>query len=178
MSHKEDGLPKWMFIETLEKLEECPVCGKEFNRVQQDWGWKYGSKLVCSYHCMRKLEREDPASYEYKKLNGDTKTNKQPEPLTDVQISVIRRMYALGATYESIGKAIHRPTGSIASVVRRLGLQQRGNTGLPQEKVNKIIRMWQDGKSGYQIAQQMHTATSTVYKYVEGIQRGRGGQTE
>lgn len=172
MMEKPLSLPKWMFVETLEHIEICPACGKEFNRYTPDWGLKYGSKDVCSYNCMRKMEREDPKSYEYKKIHGETKTRKDPEPLTDVQISAIKRMYAMGATYETIAKALKRSTGTIASAVKRLGLKQRGSTGLPQEKVDRIKSMWQEGINGYQIAKQLNIVTSTVYKYVNGMPRG------
>lgn len=33
----------------------CPVCGAEFYPAD-DWGYAYGAKQVCSYHCMRSLD--------------------------------------------------------------------------------------------------------------------------
>ena len=166
---RDTTIPKWMFIETLDQTDICTVCGKEYRRPLEP-GYGYGSKVVCSYHCQRKLERESPNSYEYKKIHGEEKRSR-PEPLTDLQVSVIRRMYAQGATCESIAKAIKRPVGSIASIIRRLGLKSRGSTGLSKEKIDKIISLWKGGMNGYQIAKEMNVVTSTVYKYVEGIQR-------
>lgn len=56
----------------------CPVCGKSFcfSCSEDEWGYAYGSKLVCSYPCMRQMEREDtnqphythPGAMLYKRL--------------------------------------------------------------------------------------------------------------
>lgn len=41
----------------------CPACGKEFYVACEpdEWGYAYGAKLTCSYHCMRDMERADNA---------------------------------------------------------------------------------------------------------------------
>lgn len=56
----------------------CPVCGKHFTFTchEDEWGYAYGQRLVCSYHCMRQMEREDtnkpryihPGAMLYKRL--------------------------------------------------------------------------------------------------------------
>ena len=44
------------------KMKKCPICKKEFH-PQPQHSWKIGSenttgKIVCSYSCMRKWEKE------------------------------------------------------------------------------------------------------------------------
>ena len=54
---------------------KCPVCGKEFYKRCEDWGWMYGGKACCTYSCMRKLEREEQSSKKdkiTKQLQGDS----------------------------------------------------------------------------------------------------------
>lgn len=46
---------------TWDSERECPVCHKPFLMYSPDWGWKHGQKIVCSYRCMRVLEREQEA---------------------------------------------------------------------------------------------------------------------
>lgn len=42
-------------------MRVCPACGKtfEFYCSEEEWGYAYGKRLTCSYHCMRQMERED-----------------------------------------------------------------------------------------------------------------------
>ena len=38
---------------------KCPACGKRFSFVctEDEWGYAYGNRLMCSYHCMRAWEK-------------------------------------------------------------------------------------------------------------------------
>lgn len=51
----------------------CPICGKEFNcYCPEEWVYKIrtynhthdGFEKVCSYHCMRKWQREHKEDYD------------------------------------------------------------------------------------------------------------------
>lgn len=58
------GSLRWLYSE----LPKCPVCGKEFApAIEHAWKiktknskgqWTQNKKKVCSYHCMRKWEKE------------------------------------------------------------------------------------------------------------------------
>lgn len=40
-------------------MHKCAECGKEFCLLSTcNYAWKYEKKLLCSYTCMRKYERE------------------------------------------------------------------------------------------------------------------------
>lgn len=54
-----DSLPK-------AKLETCPVCGIQFLRMcsRSAWGYAYDGILVCSYKCMREMEKKSMAAQE------------------------------------------------------------------------------------------------------------------
>ncbi|MBQ9145714.1 MAG: hypothetical protein IJX70_04605 [Clostridia bacterium] len=43
-----------VFWESAEHI--CPVCGKRFYVMGQEWGWSYYGSRYCSYHCMRHVE--------------------------------------------------------------------------------------------------------------------------
>lgn len=46
----------------FEKEKECPICGKTFLPLSQEWAyrWHFNGKLMvfCSWGCMRKFEKE------------------------------------------------------------------------------------------------------------------------
>lgn len=155
---------KWAFIETLDQTAVCPVCGKEYQKPIRP-GWGYKSKDVCSYHCQRQLEREDPSSYEYRKAHEDQPTAAGPKPLSDLEASVVRRMYAQGESYEKIAHAIKRPVGSMRMIIRKLGLKPRSSIRLSPDTIRRIGEMRREGKNGYQIAKALRVSTYTVYRY-------------
>lgn len=40
----------------------CPVCGKIFYPPSDEWGYKEGESLICSWHCLCELRRRNAAS--------------------------------------------------------------------------------------------------------------------
>lgn len=40
----------------------CPVCGKIFYPPSDEWGYKEGESLICSWHCLCELRRKNAAS--------------------------------------------------------------------------------------------------------------------
>lgn len=158
-----------MFLETLDKKAVCAKCGKEFNTTPQ-WYWYYGSKIVCSYKCMRAMERDDPKSMAYQKLHEAERAKKpKPPPFTQEEYETVREMYEQHATYEEIAEAIHRSTGSIAGIVHKLGCTLRRKEGLNPETVQAIRNLWAQKMTGYQIAKTLGVSTYTVYKYAKEI---------
>jgi hypothetical protein len=73
-------------IDQYYSLHKCPACGKVFKVycAVDEWGFAYGKRLTCSYHCMRQMEREDkrrirtdhPAARLYKRMMLGEKTAK------------------------------------------------------------------------------------------------------
>lgn len=49
-------------LNSLENIVKCSLCKKKFNRTPE-WGWWYRNNIVCSYHCMREMEKADPGSF-------------------------------------------------------------------------------------------------------------------
>lgn len=50
-----------MMNDLMGMYRSCPACGKRFAVTcrEDEWGYAYGAKLTCSYHCMRDMERWD-----------------------------------------------------------------------------------------------------------------------
>lgn len=87
---------------------KCANCGKEFRITYAGWGYAYGGHYVCSYSCMRAMEREDCG-------------------MTDEQKAAIDRMVGEGKSPQeisaAIGADIRGVNGYISAARRKLGRQ-------------------------------------------------------
>lgn len=50
---------------------KCAKCGKKFLKTALGWGYAYDGKYVCSYKCMRQMEKEDTSMTEQEKKEVD-----------------------------------------------------------------------------------------------------------
>lgn len=55
------------FIKQLAPEKDCPICGKRFCYTSE-WAWNYREMMVCSYKCMRTMEKSDPVIMETEAL--------------------------------------------------------------------------------------------------------------
>lgn len=50
---------------------KCAKCGKKFLKTALGWGYAYDGQYVCSYKCMRQMEKEDTNMTEQEKREVD-----------------------------------------------------------------------------------------------------------
>ena len=72
---------------------KCPVCGKTFDG-HEEWAYRRGTAILCSWHCLRGLEK----THSYKKAeftyNGVTKSIKEWSKETGIPYSILyKRIY-------------------------------------------------------------------------------------
>lgn len=71
----------------------CPACGKRFSITctEQEWGYAYGGRLTCTYHCMRDMERKD-------RMRG-----RRPKALDSTQAWFLRK-HLRGASFADLAE--------------------------------------------------------------------------
>jgi len=88
----------------------CTNCKKEFF-YSSKWNWYYGSRIVCSYHCMRDMRKNDEERTVVEmELEGMTYTR-----MTDAQRLDVEHMRKCGYSYAKIAEM----TGINAETVRQ-----------------------------------------------------------
>lgn len=103
---------------------KCPVCGTRFTVLPyQSWGWAYGGRLTCSYHCMRALRAKD-----MRKLAGGIEGHSRPAapPFSEEERGMIRRLYLTQTPVAHIARRLHRSPSAIRYYLRKVGLIKNG----------------------------------------------------
>lgn len=89
---------------------KCARCGKSFQVTHAGWGYAYGGMYVCSYSCMRAMEREE---------NG---------MLSDEQKSQIDQLYASGKGVKEIAEALGAEASYVKSYIATQSLVNKSRT--------------------------------------------------
>lgn len=90
----------------------CPECKKAFDATD-DWGYRIGSTLYCTYSCMRAVEKRMKAAEmerEKKKMARFT-ADDYPE---------IRRRLDAGQTYKDIASTFKASPAEVASFIKKM----------------------------------------------------------
>ena len=105
---------------------KCRSCRKLFNRTPQ-WGWWYKSHIVCSYHCMRDLERLEeqkqkkrPEAYIASEM-GKPLRERMPEKKRAQILKEVRS----GKSYEKIAADNGCGTSIVGQIARAAGIYRR-----------------------------------------------------
>jgi len=142
-----------------EITQVCPACGRRFafSCHPDEWGYAYGSKLTCSYTCMRQMERKYQA------------TKKEKVPFDNR--AMLYRQHALGMSYEDIAK----------------GGTARNNGWTDPEKIKRILLSWanhypdrarairiealfeQEGVCRADLAEELHLDAHTIGEWAHRI---------
>ena len=88
-------------------LYKCPVCGRVFEARRALWGYWYGGAMVCSYRCMRKLEKREEA--------GEL-------AVTEEQGAQMRALYEGGTSVPEIARQMGYSGHTVRDQLRRLGV--------------------------------------------------------
>ena len=118
---------------------ECCVCGKEFYRQCEDWGWTYKGQMCCSYKCMRIRERDEETKIKNKirtQLQGEpqseTKKKKYKMPkmegreiTMEQREKALRMLLSTNATYEEIGRQCKMGRTKVGELARGFGIKRR-----------------------------------------------------
>ena len=133
---------------------ECCVCGKEFYRQCEDWGWTYKGQMCCSYKCMRIREREEEDKIKnkiHKQLEGVPQPDKIRKKIRmpkkegreitmEQREKALRMLLSTNATYEEIGRQCKMGRTKVGELARGYGIARaRGRkVGKKLEKREKV----------------------------------------
>lgn len=87
--------------------ESCPVCGRDFVRwcTKKAWGYAYDGILVCSYKCMREMEKQS--------METQAKTEDKGHRNTE-----ILKLYKSGMSAKEIASRFNMSTQGVWYVIR------------------------------------------------------------
>ena len=105
---------------------KCRSCGKLFNKTPE-WGWWYKSKIMCSYHCMRDMERLEDQKRPKRSQEYIASEMGKPfrEPMTAKKRAQILREVRSGKSYEKIAKDNSCGTSIVGQIARAAGIYRR-----------------------------------------------------
>lgn len=93
------------------ELATCPVCGKAFYIPdEEEWYWVHRGHMVCSYGCMRKVERGEVT----------LKTRGWMPKVIKPLFYEIRDLRKQGKTYNEIRRMLHISEGTVGVAIRVL----------------------------------------------------------
>lgn len=172
---KEDVLYGGYTLAGLSTNTECACCKKVFGRTPE-WYWKYSGKYVCSYHCMRALEKADPKSVynmkifykNYEQLD-QLADKKNTTPLMEMEKLKILEEFRAGATVAELERRFRRSTKTIGRVIAEAGEKVR-SLKMTEEDKARIRELRAQGLTSYQIAEAMGIAQSTALRYCRGTE--------
>ena len=97
----------------------CPQCGQEYITHGDDWGYAYKHRRVCSYRCMRALQRADEKEQERKAQLAEEKPlpRQKAKVVTPDGQRKILEMWAKGAKIGQIAKKTAYSTSLVISVL-------------------------------------------------------------
>lgn len=164
--------PLKLYLSASRELR-CPVCKKMFLQYTPDWYWKHNELVLCSYHCMRVLEKEEAAE---DAIKGQTTRNARRGPkrervLEPVDIpsgrmtsqereSLIVKMREHHYNYKSISKAVGYGVHSVKLVLRKYGI--KASNEITEEEVDGYRRLRAAGMSIENIARRYKRAYASV----------------
>ena len=153
---------------------ECPVCKKSFLVYTPDWYWKHRGENVCSYHCMRVLERQEE---EETKKRGDRSgawtiiragRDRVTEPVDvpqkpmapEEREALIIKMRKHHYSYDAIGKAVGYSPRNVKHVLLKNGVYDANR--VTEEEIAGYVRLRKAGMSIENIARRYKRSYSTV----------------
>lgn len=117
-------------------IKKCPMCGELFHQQCSDqaWGYAYDGILVCSYHCMRAMEKREKAKEDEaeKKRAEDAKQYRKEfrqgmrrgrtagvNPRIQARNEEIYRRYTEGETYTQLMAAYGLKFNTLKNVIHK-----------------------------------------------------------
>lgn len=110
----------------------CKVCGKEFYvSCIGEWVYKdHRGRPLCTYKCMRTLERQDHGRINWAEVAATEKRDKPYRP--PEHWYEIARLKAEGKSYEEIGQMMGRTANAVRDALSRLHFYER--YGIPPSR--------------------------------------------
>lgn len=133
----------------------CPVCKKVFTFAcrEDEWGFGYGTILMCSYHCMRAYERKLQG---YKKPPRDDTCENRTE-----RDKKIIKLFREGVTRSAIARIVGVAEGTVRNVLTRNGISPRE---MLEERNAEIRRLRNEGRTLTEISDIIGISRSAVDK--------------
>ena len=159
------------------RVVRCAQCKKLFYRTPE-WGWWYGWRIACSYHCMRAMERADPNSrMNIEARNAAPKANclaRNMRRLQPEEAEGIMADYNAGMTMTQIAERYDRSVSTVSAVIRQ-GVYKppapkaTKHKCLDYDGLREIRRMYRRGMSAWEISRTLDLNPTTVYRFFERI---------
>ena len=156
------------------RIDPCTVCGTEREHDDQ-WGWWYDRQFCCSYHCMRKLEREDTermrrtGAYSAASQYIDM-PHKNVKPVTNAEREWIIELRKLGKSMSEICQTTGRSCTAVNRVLSEAGIK----TGAPRGKQAidrraEIVKLRAKGLTISEICERLHVGRTTVGNAIRAV---------
>lgn len=152
------------------RIFRCSVCRKEKYKHCEDWGWRIGEHLFCSYTCMRKWEAKEAAKHKKKALPVIV-VPPAANRLNDREKEEALKLLREGKKQREVAEIMGCSVSQIDHLARKNGVRkntQGGGTRTSEEKIRRIRELYAQGMAVTLIAKDMHMSNSTVHKYVYG----------
>ena len=139
---------------------KCPVCGKSYElRCRPDeWGFAYGDRLVCSYHCMRALEKQHQGRY-------------QRQTVSIAWQSYCYRQHLKGRPYEDMLGTRTMESNGVKTVEQLVAKVEKWMERNPQEAkaVRESVEMEDTMLTLTQVKQQTGLHSDTIYSRANAL---------
>lgn len=169
-------MTEWM-NEPARRVVKCAKCKKIFVRTPE-WAWWYRDSIVCSYHCMRTMEREDPHSrINMEARNVTPKTSglaRNMRRITEEEANGIMQDYRAGLNFTLIAEKYDRSPSTISALVRQGGYKPPAQKAtlhkpLDDDGRKEIRRLYKRGLNAWDISKQLDLNPTTVYRVINRI---------
>ena len=159
------------------RIDRCSNCKVLFPRTKK-WAYWYGSKIACTYHCMRAMERADPRSWvNMEARNAAPKGNglaRNMRRVTQEEADAIMDDYRAGLTFILIAEKYDRSPSTISAIVRQGGWKPPApkttkHKCLDDDGRKEILRMYRRGMNAWDISKALDLNPTTVYRVINRI---------
>lgn len=158
-------------------IVRCAWCHEKFLRTRE-WAYWYGTKIACSYHCMRAMERADPNSrMNIEARNAAPKANclaRNMRRLQPEEAEGIMADYNAGMTMTQIAERYDRSVSTVSAVIRQGGYKPPAPKAtkhkcLDDDGRKEILRLYRRGMNAWGISKHLDLNPTTVYRVINRL---------
>lgn len=134
---------------------QCPVCGKRYLITCRfdEWGYGYGKRLMCSYHCMREYQRRKEGYGSTPSAMSAADAKKREREIID--------LYTAGLSRCEVAARVMASPVTVDEVLKRYGVTL---AAVKETRNAEIRRMRDEGMTIRDIADKLCIHEHTVRK--------------
>ena len=146
----------------------CPQCGKKFSVHGEEWGWVYRYHKLCSYSCMKAMQKAD--KHKLRKI-PEEEERKQPM-ITDKETQIIR-LHKGGMTIPDIAKEMDMGPNEVGRVLKTYGFLKESKIVTEQE-AKAYLELRNCGMTNAEIAERFGVIPNTVRRHIRRLEKAQG----